>query len=74
MLLDLAGQRGTMICIGLTGGAQIPISMDRVALKELDAYSVRANSNSYDEVVTLLRKGKVDFKPLDNSYVSLDGP
>jgi hypothetical protein len=73
MLLDLAGQRGTMICIGLTGGAQIRISMDRVALNELDAYSIRANPNSYDEVVTPLRKEKVDFKPLDNSYVSLDG-
>jgi L-iditol 2-dehydrogenase len=64
MLLDLVRQGGTIICIGLTGGAQIPIPMDRVALNELDVYGVRADPNSCDEVITLLKKGKVDFKPL----------
>jgi L-iditol 2-dehydrogenase len=50
--------------VGLTGGAQIPIRMDRIALNELDVYGVRANPNSCDEVIMLLEKGKVDFKPL----------
>jgi L-iditol 2-dehydrogenase len=64
MLLDLVRQGGTVICVGLTGGAQIPIRMDRIALNELDVYGVRANPNSCDEVIMLLEKGKVDFKPL----------
>ena len=35
--------------------------MDRAALNDLE---VRANPNSCDEVIMLLEKGKVDFKPL----------
>jgi L-iditol 2-dehydrogenase len=64
MLLDLPRQGGTVICVGLTGGAQITIPMDRIALNELDVYGVRANPNSCDEVIMLLEKGKVNFKPL----------
>jgi len=64
MLLDLIRQGGTIVCVGLTGGAQIPIQMDRVALNELDVYGVRANPNSCDEVIMLLEKGKIDLKAL----------
>ncbi len=64
MLLDLVRQGGRIICIGLTGGAQIPIPIDRVALNELDVYGVRANPNSCDEVIRLLEKRRVDFTPL----------
>jgi len=64
MLLDLVRQGGRIICVGLTGGAEIPVRMDRVALNELDVYGVRANPNSCDEVIRLLEKGKVNFKPL----------
>ena len=62
-LLRLVRQGGKIICIGLTGGVEIPIPMDRIALNELDVYGVRANPNSCDEVIALLEKGKVDFKP-----------
>jgi len=64
MILDLARQGGTVICVGLTGGQQVQIPMDRVALNELDVYGVRANPNSCDEVIMLLDKGKANFKPL----------
>lgn len=63
-LLKLVRQGGKAICIGLMGGVEIPIPMDRIAMNELDVYGVRANPNSCDDVIRLMDKGKVDFKPL----------
>jgi L-iditol 2-dehydrogenase len=64
MLLQLVRQGGKLICIGLMGGAEVPIPVDRIALNELEVYGVRANPNSCDDVIRLLEKGKVNFKPL----------
>ncbi|MEM2902141.1 MAG: alcohol dehydrogenase catalytic domain-containing protein [Candidatus Bathyarchaeia archaeon] len=63
-LLNVVRQGGKLICIGLMAGAEVPIPMDRIALNELEVYGVRANPNSCDDVIRLLEKGKVNFRPL----------
>jgi len=53
MLLQLVRQGRKLIRIGLMGGAEVPIPVDRIALNELEVYGVRENPNRCDDVIRL---------------------
>jgi L-iditol 2-dehydrogenase len=55
---------GKVAILGLSGGQQAPIDIDRLTLDEIDVLGVRSSPNAYPAMIALMRSGSVDLSPL----------
>jgi L-iditol 2-dehydrogenase len=55
---------GRVAILGLTGGKQSQIDVDRLTLDEIDLMGIRSSPNAYPAMIDLMRSGKVDLSPL----------
>jgi L-iditol 2-dehydrogenase len=55
---------GRVAILGLTGGKQSTIDVDRLTLDEIDLMGIRSSPNAYPAMIALMRSGKVDLSPL----------
>lgn len=55
---------GKIALLGLTGGQPAQIDVDRLTLDEVDLLGIRSSPNAYPAMISLMRSGVVDLKPL----------
>jgi L-iditol 2-dehydrogenase len=63
---------GRVALLGLTGGKPSVIDVDRLTLDEIDLMGIRSSPNAYPAMVSLMRSGQVDVKPLLTHVYPLD--